>query len=298
MIKSFLVVTALSFLVGTAAADTKSWTALKGKLPAGTIVVGGADVTALRATPSFPKLVEWIGKEDKDTGAMLDLVKQTCGMELPAMFADFSIAVDAKEKGVVVIGLAGIDQMKLTDCITKVMTKVDAKIKLGVKVTGKLTEYTLSGQTDKIYASWLSGDVVAISMEPNGHGPLDAMMAGGAATGDLAGFLGKANTSAPGWAAFAVNDDGVKGGFGMVTLGSTLKLALKMTGITPKDGAKGRTEMTDMLKKGVDRSKKQPELTKVFKAAKVGGKDAEVTLDVAVPEASLPTLLPAFDKVF
>ena len=46
----------------------------------------------------------------------------------------------------------------------------------------------------------------------------------------MPGFPGQANTSAPGWAAFAVNDDGVKGGFGMVTLGSTLKLALKMTG--------------------------------------------------------------------
>src|SRR3954470_16323518 len=113
MIKALLVVTGLSFVASTAAAETKSWTALKGKLPAGTILVGGADIGALRASPWFPKLVAWIQNEDKDVGAMLGVVKDTCGMELPAMFADIAVAVDNKEKGVLVVGLNGTDQKKV-----------------------------------------------------------------------------------------------------------------------------------------------------------------------------------------
>lgn len=31
---------------------------------------------------------------------------------------------------------------------------------------------------------------------------------------------------------------------------------------------------------------------------KIGGKGAEVTVDLSVPEASIPALLPALDKVF
>lgn len=300
MIKSLLVVAGLSLVASNASAESKSWAALKGKLPAGTMIVGGADTTAIRGTPSFGKLLDWIVKEEKDVGAMLDVVKATCGMELPAMLGDIAFAVDNKEKAVIVIGLAGTDQTKLTDCITKVMAKVDPKVKLVAKADPKtkLTEYSVTSEPDKLYAAWLAPDVVAISVEENGHAPLDAMMAGAAATGDLATYLGKVGTPPAVWAAFAVNDDGVKGGWGTLTLGSTLKFALRITAMTPKDGDKGRAEMKSMPKKGIERAAKQPELKKIFQAIKIGGKGAEVTVDAAIPETSLPSLLPAFDKVF
>ncbi len=298
MFKSLVVVAGLSFLAGNASADSKSWGALKGKLPAGTIVVGGADIAAMRATPSFPKLVEWITKEDKDVGAMLGLVKQTCGMELPAMVGDIALAIDDKGKGVLVVGLSGIDQTKLTDCVTKVIAKVEPKVKLTGKATGKITEYSMTGENDKFYASWLAPDLVAISLDENSHAPLDAMMQGAAATGDLGTYLSKAGTVAAGWGAFLINADGVKGGYGTLALGPTLKFALRVTAVTPKEGDKGRKEMLGIQKKGLERSAKIPEMKKVFQALKVGGKGTEVTVDVAVPEASLPTLLPAFDKVF
>lgn len=298
MIKSLLVVAGLSLVAGTASADTKAWNALKTKVPAGTILVGGADITAIRATPSFPKLVQWLASEEKDVGAMLDLVKATCGMELPAMFGDIAFSIDDKEKGLIVIALSGIDQPKLTDCVTKVIAKVEPKAKLVVKPAGKLTEYSIGQGDDKLYAAWLAPDLVAISIEERGHAPLDAMLAGAAPTGDLATYVGKIATPPAAWAAFAINDDGVKGGYGTMALGSTLKFALRLTAMTPKDGDKGRAEMKGMSKKGIERAGKQQDLKKVFQAMKVGGKGADVTLDVAVPEASLPSLLPAFDKVF
>jgi hypothetical protein len=285
------------FVASTAAADTKSWAALKGKLPAGTIIIGGADGAAIRATPSFPKVIDFIRGQDKDVAAMFDAVKASCGMELPAMIGDLAFAVDAKEKGVVVLALSGMDQTKTTACVQKVIASVDPKIKLGAKVTGKVTEYSV-GTNDKLYAAWLAPDVVAISIDEKTSGPLDAMMAGAAASGDLATMLGKTNTAAAGWAVFNINDDGFKGGWGTVTLGKTVALTLRLTGMTPKDGEKGRKEVKDAQKKGLERSAKLPELKKVFQAMKIGGAGAEVTLDMSVPESSIPALLPAFDKIF
>lgn len=284
------------FLASTAAAETKSWGALKGKLPAGTNVVGSIDAAALRATPSFPKVMDFLRSEDKDIGAMLDLVKATCGMELPAMVGDIAFAVDVKEKGVLVIQLAGTDQTKATDCATKVLAKIEPKAKIATKVTGKITEYALDANS-KLYAAWLAPDLVAISVDDDSPAPLEAMMKGAAASGDLATYLGKANTAGAAWAAFNINDD-VKGGWASLALGKTVAVAIRVSGMTPKDGEKARKEANDAKKKGLDRSAKLPELKKVFQAMKVGGAGADVTVDVSVPEASIPALLPAFDKVF
>ncbi len=298
MLKSSLVVGAVCLLAGSASAETKSWAALKGKMPAGTAIVVSADVGALRGTPSFPKLVDWIKTEDKDTGAMLDLVKSTCGTDLPSMFSDVSLALDKEEKGVIVIGFNGMDKAKLLDCANKVLAKVDPKMKLNAAVNGKITEYTMTGDNDKLFTTWLSNDVVAISTEKDGKGPLDAMLAGQAPSGDLATYLGKAGATSPVFAAFSVNDDGFKGGYATLALGASLKLALRLEGMSPKDGDKGRKEVNDAVKKGIERSKKQPDLQKVFKGVKVSGKGGEVNVDASVPEASLPSLIPALDKVF
>ncbi|MBL9020136.1 MAG: hypothetical protein JNL83_38480 [Myxococcales bacterium] len=300
MLKTLSVVGAVSLfcLAGDASAETKSWAALKGKMPANTAIVVSADIGALRGTPSFPKLVDWIKSEDKDTGAMLDMVQSTCGTDLPSMFADVSLALDKSEKGVIVIGFNGTDKTKLLDCANKVLAKVDPKMKLTAAAAGKYTEYTMTGESDKLYAAWLSNDVVAISLDKGGKPALDAMLAGQAPSGDLAAYLGKAGATSPVFAAFSVNDDGFKGGYGTLAIGKTLNLALRLEGMTPKDGEKGRKEVGDSVKKGIERTKKQPDLQKVFKGVKVGGKGTEVSVDASVPEAALPSLLPAFDKVF
>lgn len=298
MFKTLVVVGAVSLLAGSASAETKSWAAIKGKMPASTAIVVSADVAALRGTPSFPKLVDWIKSEDKDTGAMLDLVKSTCGTDLPAMFSDVTLALGKDEKGVIVIGFNGFDKVKLLDCANKVLAKVDPKMKLTATANGKITEYAMTGENDKLYTAWVSNDVIAISTEKDSHAALDAMLAGQAPSGDLATYLGKAGTTSPVFAAFSVNDDGFKGGYGTLALGSTLKLALRLEGMTPKDGDKGRKEVTESVKKGIERTKKAPDLQKVFKGVKVSGKGTEVNVDASVPEASLPSLIPALDKVF
>lgn len=284
-------------VASTASADTKSWTALKGKVPASTSIVGSVDAAALRATPSFPKVLDFLRGTDKDVGPLLDLVKATCGMELPAMIGDFAFALDVNTGGVVVFSLAGTDQTKITDCATKLVSKLDPQVKLSAKVTGKITEYAI-GPDGKFFAAWLAPDLVAIAIDEKSAGPLDAMFAGGAVSGDLAKFLGKTSTSATGWLAAAPKDDDLAGVSATLALGKTVTVAIRATATTPKAGDKGRKEAKDAQKKGLERSAKQPELKKVFQAMKVGGRGTEITVDMSMPEASIPAVLPALDKVF
>lgn len=284
-------------VASTAAADSKSWAALKGKLSADTTIVGGVDGAALRAAPSFPKMIDLIRADNKDVGEMLDLVKASCGLDIPSVIGDLAFAVNKDAKGVVVFSLTGADQAKATDCLTKMLAKADPKAKLATKVTGKVTEYS-TGQSEKFYAAWLAPDVVAIPLEESSPSALDAMIGGGAPSADLTRFLGKTNPAAAGWFAATMKDDAIQGVWATVTLGKSVAVAVRATATTPKAGDQGRKEAKDAQKKGLERSAKQPELKKVFQAMKVGGKGTEVTVDLSVPEASIPALLPALDKVF
>ena len=280
----------------TANAGTRAWDALKAKLPAGTAVIVAADVAAVRGTPSFPKLLEWATTEEQDIGEAINAIKQGCSIDLPAAFDDIAVAVNTDGDGVIAFALTGLDQAKVEGCVRTILTASDPKAKISIKPVGKLTEYAVG--SDRLYVAWLAKDILAISTDVAKRDGLDAMLAGAAATGDLGTYVTRAGTKSAVWGAFLVNDDGFKGGYGTLSLGSTLKVALRLSGMTAADGKKGRDELAKAGKDGRTRTAKDPELSKIFSSWKVGGKGAEVTLDLNVPEKSLPALVPALDKVF
>jgi hypothetical protein len=302
MSRSFAILIGLALAARTASAETKSWAQLKNKLPANTLVVGGVDMAAIRGTSSFPKLVDWYRAETQTAVAILDAFKPVCGMDMPSMVADasvaFSVTNDLEQRLVLVLGLGGMNQGKVTDCITKLLAKVAPTKMLAVKSIGKLTEYDFGsrlpddGKPFTMYASWLASDVVAIEFDDHGHAMLDAMTTGTPASGDLATYVAKTNPAAPAWAAVAVNGDGWKGGFATVTLGKAVKLTARMTGLTAQDGAAHRQKMSDRLRSMIERSASKPELKRVLQAVTLGGKDVEATLDATLPEASLGAVLP------
>jgi hypothetical protein len=289
----------LLLATGTAMAETKSWAQLKGKVPAGAMVIGGADIAAIRGTPSFPKFLAWAKTMSAESGAVLDTFKPVCGTDLPSMVSDvsfaFAVSKTDEKQSVIVLGLTG-NQAKVTDCITKVLAKLAPTVKLSVKTTGKLTEYN-TGSSDTVYASWLAPDVVAISSDRHGHGGLDAMAQGAPATGELATYLGKTSPAAPAWVAFAMHEDGVNGGCATLALGKTVNFAFKMTAMTAKDGDMHRTKMSERVQSTVERAASKPDLKRLLQAVKIGGKDADVTLDVSIPESSLASMLPAFLEI-
>jgi hypothetical protein len=292
-----MAVVALSTLSLRASAETRSWAAIKSKLPATTSVVVGVDVAALRGAPSFPKLLTAAFAESNDVKQALDLIKGVCAIDVLAAVSDVTIAADIKsEQGVIALGVEGVDEGKLVACATKVLQQQDPKAKLVTK-RGKVTEYALG--RDKVYAAWLAKDVVVISTNLEKRASLDALLSGKPPAGDLAAMLGKTGTSALAWGAVSMKQDGVIGGYGTLALAKgTVSIAVKLLTATPDVTSKLTREAKDELAQTITRAKQAPAVMKVLQAVKVAGTGTEIAIEVSVSEAELPTLLPAFDKLF
>lgn len=296
----FAVLAGSALLARSADAETKSWAAVKGKLPATASVVVGIDVKAIRGLSAFPSLMSSLFSESKELKETLELVKATCGIDLPSVISDATLILNEQEKATIAIGLDGVDQGKLVGCADKVIQKSDPKLKLATK-PGKVTEYSVSGQSDKLFAAWLAGDVVAISGDAKSRDLLDALLAGKPAAGDLAGYLKSANTGALVWAAFSLNKEGFKGGSGAIANAKgSLAISAKLTATSPdvakKMVAEGKQEIARKTKSA---EQSAPKIAKVLKAVTIverGG--ADFAVDASIPIAELPQLLPAFDKLF
>lgn len=284
-----------------AAADTKSWTAVKSKLPAGTAIVVGVDFKAVRGLPSYSAMVGSLLAESPDAKQTVELVKTVCGFELPNAITDVTILASLDEKGAFVIGLdGGLDQAKLVACVDKVLQKSDPKAKVTVK-PGKITEYSMANEPGKLYAAWLAADVVAVGTDAKSREMLDALLAGKAPGAELAGYLKGANTGALLWGAAAVGKDGIKGGAGTLAHAKgTLSLAVKLTAMSADVAKQMAAELKQKLgNRATSAEKSAPKIAKLLKLVTVAQRGAaDVAIEFAVPEAELPTLLPAFDKVF
>ena len=282
----------------TAAADTKSYAALKAKLPGATAVVVGIDFKIARTASSFPKFVEAAFAQSADVKQAVDLIKQACGIDVISAISDATIAAQLDDKIVIALGLDGVDEAKVVGCANKIIQKSDPKAKLTAK-PGKITEYTMTGESQKLYAAWLAKDVVAFSGDFERRDMLDAVIAGKPAAGDLAAMLAKTNAGAFVFAAAALNNkDGVNGCFGTLQLANgKLALAAKVVAVDAKTGGAllgdGKKELSAMQNRT-----KEPAVAKVLKAIKLTGVGAEIAVEMALPEADLPTLVPAFDKLF
>jgi hypothetical protein len=283
-----------------AAAETKSWSAIKARLPAGTAIVVGVDFKAVRGLPSFQAMLGALFSEAKDLKQTVELVKTACGFELPGAIADLTIVANLREKGAVVIGLDGLDQTKLLACAEKVHQKADPKAKITAK-PGKVTEYSVTGMPAKLFAAWLANDVIAIGTEATSRDVLDALLAGKAPSAELAGALKGTNTGALLWGAAAVNKEGIKGGAGSLTHAKgTLAISVKLTAMSADVAkqmvAEMKQKLADRIKSGEQAAPKIARLLKLVTVAQRG--TADVAIEIAVPETELPVLLPAFDKLF
>jgi hypothetical protein len=294
---AFLAVLLTSALAYQAAADTKSWTAIKGKLPADTMVVVSVDVAAARTTPVYGKLVDAVTGTEKDLAEGLTMLKTTCQIDPTTAVTDVTIALDEHEKGIIVVGMTGVDEAKLIACGNAIQAKENPKKKLTGAKVGQLTEYTMTGEKDKLYAAWLAKDVVAFGTNPDKPRQLAAMLAGKPATGDLAIFLGKVNTSSFAWvAAVAINADPFKGGFGAATL--TKDTVSAAGAITTKSADAGKSVVAEAQKeqaKAVKKaSKDAPELGKALNAVKLSSSGADIVVAGSLKLSDLATVIPQF----
>ncbi|MDQ3368564.1 MAG: hypothetical protein M3680_24310 [Myxococcota bacterium] len=215
---------ALVSLLSTAAAEPRSWTASKAVLPDQVTVVAGASLSAMRATQLYQTIVPPLIAKESDAKRAFELARSTCSIDLHAAIDDATFAVGADERGVVVLGLArGMDQKRIVDCLNRIVAKqakdrqattapapgrkggakakqpATTAPKITVTTSGRIAEYSMTGETDKLYLAWLAPDVVAIATDPEDRALLERMTSGNGARGNLAGVLGKVNTNATVW---------------------------------------------------------------------------------------------------
>jgi hypothetical protein len=295
----FLCVGLVAVSFSTAAAETKSWTAIKGKMPANPMVALSVDVSALRSgIKAFDTTVATLVDSEKDVKQAVGLIKQICTIDATTAISDVSAALDKDGKGIVALGLSGLDEKKLVECANKIMAQDKPGSKVSSKVTKGVTEYDFAG-TGKIYAAWLGKDVVAISTDPESSTGLDVAMKGKAPTGDLDSLIKKANANTA-WAVGIPGEKDVKQGWGGVTLA-----AGKVTGtvhIIPGDakhGADMLSEVKTELPKGISEMEKNgaKNLAKALKGLKVGGTAAEITFDGSMAADDFGAVIPEAMKM-
>ncbi|HEY4179158.1 MAG TPA: hypothetical protein VGM90_20080 [Kofleriaceae bacterium] len=292
--KLLLCVGLVAASVSTASAETKSWTAIKGKMPANPMVALSVDVSALRSgIKAFDTTINTLVESEGDVKQAVGLIKQICSIDATKAISDISAGLDKDGKGIVALGLDGLDEKKLVDCANKILAQDKAGAKVSSKVTKGVTEYDFAGQ-GKIYAAWLGGSVVAISTDPEHREGLDVALKGKAATGDLDKLIKTASANTA-WAVGIPGEKEVKQGWGGVTLA-----AGKVTGtvhIIPGDakhGADMLAQVKTQLPQGIAEMEKSgaKNLAKALKGLKVGGTAAEITFDGSMGADDFGAVIP------
>lgn len=290
--KLILCVGLVAASVSTAAAETKSWTAIKAHTPANPMVALSVDVSALRSgIKSFDTAVTTLVNSEKDVKQAVDIFKQFCSIDATKAITDVSAILDKDGKGIVAFGLDGLDEKKLVDCGNKILAQDKKGTKITVK-SGKVSEYNVGGES--MYAAWLSKDVFAISTDPDKRDGLDAWMKGKAPAGDLDKLIKSAGTNTA-WAVGIPGEKDVKQGWGGVTLA-----AGKVVGtvhIIPGDAKHGQDMLNEVkteLPKGITEIEKSGGklLAKALKGVKVGGTAAEITFDASMTAEDFGAVIP------
>jgi hypothetical protein len=213
-------------IAAPASAENKSWTALKNKLPAEVIGVVSVDIKAIRGAASYKDILNGVlGTRDfRELKQGLEIIKAVCSVDAIGSISDFSLAITPNERDMVAaVGLDGIDEEKIVDCVGKIASQDTPGAKVSSRPSGVGKAYTLSAgkMSETLHAAWPSKDVFIISGRPDKATSLDGYAAGKAAAGDLATFVGKASAGTSiAWIAGvdSKGKDGLKGGYGTLTL--------------------------------------------------------------------------------
>ena len=129
------------------------------------------------------------------------MMNKDCGIDVTSAIQGVVVAIDDAQKGIIFISTKGVDQGKVSDCLTKVAAKEKKEITAS-KPDGKgIVEYSAKGEKDKLYVAYLPNGVMAISTEPTNKGMLTSWLGGKGVDGKspAAAALGKVNTNAAIW---------------------------------------------------------------------------------------------------
>jgi hypothetical protein len=289
-----VVIALVSLVPLRAEADvSKAWAAAKDNLPSATEAIGAIDVAVAVKSPSFAPVFELLQKEEKDIKMGVELVKNGCKIDPLTVVEGVVFAGTPDGHGAVYLQLS-IDRAKVIACVESIMA-ANKMPKPTITVDGKVT--TLAVGKEALHVAWVTKDVVAIAINnPTKKPELLGWIGGqgGFAKSPLMAQIGKTDTKAAGWGAFALtkplddDDLNVKTGWGVVTYAKgTLTGGLHGTFVDAASAAKTYAKMQKDLAKEIGRKSTPPAVLKVAKAIKLSSKGSEVVIEGSVAEGDL-----------
>ena len=159
------------------AKDKTAWDVAKASLPKGPNLVVGFDVGKITATETFKKAVTAGLAQEQEAQAVITMLHDSCSIDIFTVVSQAVLAMNIDtQEGVIFLQLNGVDEKKLTDCGKAVATKMSKT--LTAKKKGNITEYTMSGEADKIYVGWPSKNVMAITLDAKNKGQVQKLIGG------------------------------------------------------------------------------------------------------------------------
>ncbi len=292
------------FAAATATAESKSWSAVKGSVMPKAAIVFGGNLDAVRTTKVYTSAVQALLASEPDAREAFTLIKDTCKIDVPTAVADFTVVMQRDEKPLIVLGLNGLDEARLVGCLEAVAQKKTGQaVKLTGKRKGKITSYSIPGEKKQIHAAWLAKDVIAFIDDPSNRGRLQAMTTGKAAKGQLGKLLGKANTSAPLWAAVAIKEkeDGmtIQGGYGDVSLaGGKFTASIHVELASAAEAQKGLTMGQQALAEVKKAMPANTTLASLLGSLKLGATGAELDLTATMADGDAMQIAKDLDNAF
>jgi hypothetical protein len=301
-----LAVASTLLAVQTAAADTKSWTALKKVVGKGDNGIVSIDFAKLRGTAAFQAGLKMFLDEETEAKGVLDAIKADCKIDVFTAVTDLTVAMQDGDHPLIAVGLDGVDEAKFTACMGLVVSKMMNLPPVTFTATrkGKISEYSVKGEPKKLYMGWLAKDVLVFTEEVNDGKLLASRLAGKGAKGDLAKFVGKAAKSSAMWLAVADKDveDGrtIMGGYGQLEVAAgTLKLSGAVVMSKPAEATSMATEGTAAIGELKSQAGAQvPELGRLLSTVVIAAKGSDVAISGSIADKDLAALIPQLDKLF
>jgi len=282
-----------------AMADTRAWTEAKNVLPGGLQVVVGVNVANVRTSQIFQAMYPMLLAQAGEGKEGLDLIKKDCGIDVLQTVDSLVVGMDANQKGLIVVGLKGVDQAGVQGCLTKVAADKEPGKKITAnQLPGGVTEFSATGENEKLYVKWLAKDVIAMGTEPTDQAFLGKMTAGGL------------KSDAVGKAAGSVNGDA--GLWGVVNKSDTIpELNAKMSAaygsanftggnidfnahVVLDSAASATSAATTASSKLDDQKKANPQAASLLKSVKIASSGPELVVTGSIVEKDVMQLIGSF----
>ncbi len=162
--------------------DSRAWTTLRPLLPESIVLAGQVNVATLRGSDTFKQLRR-LAEKDHDTSDIIGAFRSGCDVDLSEVVQDIAFAVTEGSDNQMLVALSfkGVGEADLLRCgeaaVTKKLNK-GTPVKIEAKHTGAIVEYSVAGEREHVFASWLAPDVVAFASDPTDRAQLERLIGG------------------------------------------------------------------------------------------------------------------------